>query len=70
MISMLGSFLNAKKSILCFYVWIFANIMWITYDISIELYSRMCLDILQTIICIYGIKTWKLIEKDKEENLT
>lgn len=58
-ISMFGSYLNSVKSIYCFYVWIIANILWIIYDVSIKLYSRAALDILQTILCVYGIINWR-----------
>ena len=62
-ISLIGSVLNAKKSKWCFYIWILANILWLIYDIHIELYSRAALDVIQTIICVSGIIYWK-----KEEN--
>lgn len=62
-ISLIGSVLNAKKSKWCFYIWILANMLWLTYDIHIELYSRAALDVIQTIICVSGIIYW-----NKEEN--
>lgn len=62
-ISIIGSILNARKSIWCFYVWIFANIIWLAYDIHINLYSRAALDIFQTVICISGIIFWKREDK-------
>lgn len=58
-ISIIGSFFNAKKSILCFYIWIIANLLWFICDIHFKFYSRSALDILQTILCIYGILHWK-----------
>ena len=64
-ISVFGSILNAKKSKWCFYVWILANIIWLIYDIYIELYSRATLDVIQTTICIIGIYHWTKEEKQK-----
>lgn len=58
-ISILGSIFNAKKSILCFYIWILSNILWFTCDIYFKFYSRAVLDTLQTALCIYGIIYWK-----------
>jgi len=64
--AVIGSVLNAFKSRWCFWIWIFSNIAWLIYDISINLFSRAVLDIIQTIICIIGIIEWR--KKDHENN--
>ena len=63
-ISLIGSALNARKSIICFYVWILANICWLVYDIHVKLYSRAVLDTVQTLLCISGIIYWR---KEKQQ---
>lgn len=68
LVSIIGSILNAKKSKWCFYIWITANLIWLTYDIHIRLYSRAALDVVQTIICISGIIHWAKEDKRDESN--
>lgn len=61
-VSLFGNVLNSRKSVLGFYVWILCNIGWLVYDIKNGIYARVVLDIVQTILCMYGIKKWG--EKD------
>lgn len=58
-ISLAGNFLNCRKSVLGFYLWILCNIGWAVYDIYSNLHSRLLLDLVQTGFCIYGITCWK-----------
>lgn len=61
-ISMVGTILNVKKMICCFYVWTIANIMWLLYDMSTGMISRALLDVTQLIFGIWGIYEWKSME--------
>ena len=62
-LSLLGNALNIKKKRSGFMVWVIANVLWLTYDLTTGLYSRAALDIVQTAFCIWGIIEWK----NKEE---
>ena len=58
-ISLTGTILNVKKNALCFWLWAFGNIAWLSYDLSLELYSRAVLDMVQLGFAIWGIIEWK-----------
>lgn len=58
-ISLTGTILNVKKNVLCFWLWAFGNIAWLSYDLSLELYSRAVLDMVQLVFAIWGINEWK-----------
>jgi hypothetical protein len=58
-ISLTGTILNVKKNALCFWLWAFGNIAWLSYDLSLELYSRAVLDVVQLVFAIWGINEWK-----------
>ncbi|KKN24490.1 hypothetical protein LCGC14_0894300 [marine sediment metagenome] len=60
--SILGAIFNARGNVKGFYIWIVANVGWITYNIYIEEYALAALFGVYTFICIYGIWKWK---KDK-----
>lgn len=57
-VSLLGTVLNVKKNILCFYVWALANLAWIWYDAYLHLHSRMVLDAIQLGMAFWGIAAW------------
>ena len=59
LISLTGTILNVKKNALCFWLWAFGNIAWLSYDLSLELYSRAVLDMVQLGFAIWGIIKWK-----------
>lgn len=61
-IALLGTYLNCKKKIACFYLWAVTNLMWLFYDIFTKNYARAILDIVQFILAIYGIIEWRKIE--------
>lgn len=58
-VSLIGSFLNAKKIMACWFIWIAVNICWLIYDIRMKLYSRALLDTVQTVFCVIGIIEWR-----------
>ena len=55
---LIGSVLNAKKIILCFYFWTAGNILWLYMDICNGYYSRAALDVVQGVITIWGYIEW------------
>jgi nicotinamide riboside transporter PnuC len=58
-VSLLGAVLNAKKSIVGFYIWIPANLAWVGYDIYIGQYAQAVLFIVYTAISTWGIYQWR-----------
>lgn len=65
-ISLAGNFLNSNKIVYGFYLWIICNIGWFAFDISNHIIARAILDMVQTALCIYGIKKWN--EKEEQES--
>lgn len=65
-LSILGAYLNAKKKIEGFYIWIISNIGWIIIDTIAGLYFQSILFVVYTIICIEGIIQWR--KSDGETN--
>lgn len=62
-----GTVLNVKMNILCFYLWCLGNILWLTYDCSMDLYNRATLDVVQLALAIWGIVSWNEKQnKDKK----
>ena len=57
-ISLIGTILNIKKNIACFYLWTIGNIAWLIFDLYSGLYSRTVLDIVQLVFAIWGIIAW------------
>lgn len=55
----LGSYLNAKKLIVCFVVWTFCNIGWGIIDFVSGNYPRCVLDAVQLALSIYGLWEWR-----------
>ena len=62
-LSILGSYLNAKKLSICFVVWSFCNIGWGIIDIISGNYPRAVLDAVQLAISIYGLYKWRKIKE-------
>lgn len=54
-----GTVLNVKKLIICFHFWVLGNLLWLIYDLSIELYSRALLDIVQLTLAVWGYIEWR-----------
>lgn len=55
---LLGTVLNVKKMVACFYLWTVGNVMWLAFDLMQGLYSRAVLDTVQLILALWGIKCW------------
>ena len=56
---LVGAVLNVKKSRCCFVLLIVGNVAWMCVDISMGLYSRMMLDIVQLGFAIWGLIEWR-----------
>jgi nicotinamide riboside transporter PnuC len=65
-ISLFGIYLNARKDILCWPVWILSNIGWITYSILGHNGPSLVLWIIFLLSNIYGWKQWHNDIKKKE----
>ena len=57
-VSLLGTVLNVKKHIACFYLWGFGNIAWLAFDLWSGLFSRAVLDTVQLAFAVWGIVEW------------
>ena len=57
-VCLIGTILNVKMNILCFYIWCLGNIMWLAFDISLGMYNRATLDVVQLCLAIWGIVSW------------
>lgn len=62
--SLLGNIFVNKKNILGQWIWAFANVGWIAYDISIGAYTQAFLFAMYLIICIWGIISWSREAKE------
>lgn len=58
-VSLIGAFLNARGNIWGFFIWIPANLGWITYDILTGDYPQAGLFAAYTGITIMGIYQWR-----------
>lgn len=57
-VCLIGTLLNVKKNVLCFYLWAVGNIAWLVYDLLTGLYSRAMLDAIQLAFAVWGIMEW------------
>ena len=57
-ISLTGTVFNIKKKTICFYIWIFGDILWMLYDLHNITYGRAFLNLVQVLMGIWGIITW------------
>lgn len=57
--SLIGSFLNVKKKVACFYLWAIGEVFWFALDISNQTYGRAFLDLTQLSFALWGIKEWR-----------
>lgn len=57
-LSLVGTALNVKKRISCFYLWTIVNIAWVFVDIHQGLWARSVLDGVHLAFAIWGIWDW------------
>ena len=63
-ISLSGNFFIIKKNILGFYLWLIADLFLIFYNFHIHEIAQGVLNITYTIFCLYGIKQWRINDKN------
>ena len=56
---LVGYFLNARKSIYCFYIWGMGNILYFTYGYFIHAIPMMAMSVFVLGMNIYGFVSWK-----------
>lgn len=61
--SLAGNIFVNKKNVIGQWLWAFANVGWISYDLYIQAYSQAFLFSAYLIICIWGIIAWSREEK-------
>jgi nicotinamide riboside transporter PnuC len=61
LVSVLGAVLNAKKSIVGFYIWVPANIAWVIYNTYNHQYAQAVLFVVYTVITVWGIIQWRKV---------
>lgn len=54
-----GTVLNVKKMWMCFVLWTIGNVLWLCLDLSMGLYSRALLDIVQLGFAVWGLIEWR-----------
>ena len=57
-LSLIGTALNVKKRISCFYLWTVVNLAWVFVDFQQELYARSVLDGVHLAFAVWGIWDW------------
>lgn len=62
-LSLTGSFFNAKKKIICFYIWAVGEVFWFLLDVTRATYGRAFLDLTQLCFALYGAYEWRRLEK-------
>jgi nicotinamide riboside transporter PnuC len=63
-------YLNAKKNILCWPIWIVSNILWIAYYIPIAEYSSVLFWVAYLGFNAYGLYSWSKDKKDEKTRKT
>jgi len=64
-ISISGNAFNVKKKVICFYIWSFAEILWLILDVCNGVYGRAFLDLVQLGFAVWGIYEWQFKNKNK-----
>ena len=57
-LSVLGTILNIKKKKICFAIWLFTNLAWLAYDLSIRSWPQAGLFGVYGGLAIWGIISW------------
>ncbi len=65
-ISLIGTVLNIRKNILCFYIWLIGDILWCALDFHNGTYGRSLLDFVQIILAVCGIISWKKVNQKEQ----
>lgn len=62
-ISIIGSILNIKKNVICFYIWFVIDLWSMILDFKSGFFGRAFLDMFQIGVCFWGIVSWKAVNK-------
>ena len=65
-ISLIGTVLNIRKNILCFYIWLIGDILWCALDFHNGTCGRSLLDFVQVILAVCGIISWKKVNQKEQ----
>ena len=60
-LSLAGTWLNIKKNPTGFAIWMFTNIQWAAYDLSIHEYAQGFLFTVYAILAVYGYLEWRTV---------
>ena len=60
-LSIVGVWLNIKKNIWGFYLWLIGDIGWVYIDLKAGLTGQAVLFVVYSGLCIYGIYEWRKI---------
>jgi len=64
LMSLAGSFLNARKLRICFVLWLVCNIGWTAIDVYLAMYPRVAQDLVQMVFTVYGWICWSRKETE------
>lgn len=56
--SLMGNVFVNKKNVIGQWMWMFANIGWMVYDIYMETYSQACLFGVYFFMTVWGVYAW------------
>ena len=57
-LSLVGTALNVKKRIACFYLWTVVNLAWVFVDFRQEMWARSVLDGVHLAFAVWGVWDW------------
>ena len=57
-LSLVGTALNVKKRIACFYLWTVVNLAWVFVDFHQEMWARSVLDGVPLAFAVWGVWDW------------
>ena len=57
-LSLVGTALNVKKRIACFYLWTVVNLAWVFVDFHQEMWARSVLDGVHLAFAVWGVWDW------------
>lgn len=64
--SLIGNVFVIKKNVIGQWIWAFANLGWISFNLYLHAYAQAFLFSVYTGLCIWGIISWSRDAKQKE----
>ena len=65
--NLVGCYLNAKKKMSCWLVWIAGNTVWLIYWFPKSEYAAIILTIVYSVLNVYGYRCWKKMAKEESK---